>query len=443
MTVAVHRHRFNLVEYGPPTDLSGAIHAATGKTKDEARRLVIQASERIARSLRFNQNPITLTDVGVRAVKVAGMLRLGPSLELEIAPKFLGAGVEDRSWREDFFFLATLSKHGQLLAAERLGASGGAPPDLTTLIARAMTAMYWDNHRRPLRTYNWQRQSEFALDGEVDPLSIAMPDAEGFEQRELRLTQANSHNGRIAAAVRTLIPQVSDPRSVAGLRRISARLGNQRAPTYADLKKTVPTRSRRWQPLVDLSGDVLRRMGLGYEQGAAHAPGFVVSTWQVWEDLLSMAARVAFGAGRVRTQHGVTLGRRIKMQPLGQSPLKVYPDIAVEGLGARPFLIDAKYKGHAEHEKLGADEADVYEALAFAQATGKQRVFLTYPKTASESVSDLGRTSVFEVVTVEPVKIMAVRTEVRGISRRGGLRLFAHQFGSDLLSILQQAETVL
>lgn len=438
--MAVHRHRFNLVEYGPPTDLSGAIHVATGKTKDEAKRLVFQAGERIARSLRFNQSPITLTDIGVRAVKVAGMLRLGPSLELEIAPKFLGTGIEHRSWREDFFFLATLSKHGQLLAAERLGASGGAPPDLTTLIARAMTAMYWDNHRRPLRTYNWQRQSEFALDGEVDPLSIAMPDAEGFEQRELRLTQANSHNGRIAAAVSTLIPQVSDPRSVAGLRRISARLGNQRAPTYADLKKIVPTRSRRWQPLLDLSGDVLRRMGLGYDQGAAHAPGFVVSTWQVWEDLLSVAARVAFGAGRVRAQHGVTLGSRNRVGSPEQTALKVHPDLAVEIAGNKPFLIDAKYKGKADQENLGANEADVYEALAFAQATGNQRVFLAYPKAAVESLTNLGSTKVLEVITVNNVKIVAVRCEVRGISRRGGLRTFSKQFGSDLLSTLHQVD---
>lgn len=86
-----------------------------------------------------------------RAKGFAGLIRLGPSLELEITPKFLGIDDTDSKWREDFFYLVTLSKHGRLLASERMVASGNSPRNLSALVARSMATMYWDNQRLPTR----------------------------------------------------------------------------------------------------------------------------------------------------------------------------------------------------------------------------------------------------------------------------------------------------
>lgn len=140
--MALIRTRLSLIEYGTPVDLSRAIADALGLDRAKANSLLLEAGNRAASSLRLNYNPIIVSDKGTRAIDFAGLIRLAPSLELEVAPKFLGLDDRDAAWREDFFFLSTLSRHGRLLASERLSASGGTPRDLSTLVARSITSMY-------------------------------------------------------------------------------------------------------------------------------------------------------------------------------------------------------------------------------------------------------------------------------------------------------------
>src|SRR5207247_11148151 len=125
----------------------------TGIDGRKSRQLIVAAGQRAARTLGFSSNPLIVDMDGVQATDIAGMIRLGPSLELEIAPKFLGLDGDHVHWREDFYFLANLSRHGRLLASERLRASSGAPRDLAALVARALVDMYWENRRQPLRSY--------------------------------------------------------------------------------------------------------------------------------------------------------------------------------------------------------------------------------------------------------------------------------------------------
>jgi 5-methylcytosine-specific restriction enzyme subunit McrC len=140
------RHRFQLVEYGASVDLVGQLVVAAAIDRDKAKRLVSDAGERAARSLRMAAAPLQNEGTGIRAVDFAGMIRLGPGLELEVGPKFLGRDELNSRWWEDFFyFLVNLSRHGRLLASERLRASGRAPKDLASLIARSVTGMYWDS----------------------------------------------------------------------------------------------------------------------------------------------------------------------------------------------------------------------------------------------------------------------------------------------------------
>jgi 5-methylcytosine-specific restriction enzyme subunit McrC len=418
------RTRLSLIEYGTPVDLSRAIADAIGVDRTKANILLIEAGMRAASSLGLSYNPISVDSKGARAIDFAGLIRLAPSLELEVAPKFLGLDDSDAAWREDFFFLSTLSRHGRLLASERLTASGGTPRDLSTLVARSITGMYEAHKRRPLRSYRRVRESDFFIDGDPDPVDLIFPSPDGFEQELIRFDRKNGWNGDIVAAAKELLPEVSDPSVASSLVRLIEDLSPQNMPV--NRRSPIPARHRAWKPLHELSVDVLGGLGLNYRQGQAHAPGYLVSTWRVWEDLLTVAARLSFGRSAMVPQLGYALGTKIKMSTGAISKLSVYPDCVIEPDGTRPrMLLDAKYKGHVEKGQLRISEADVYEALAFSKATGCNLVALAYPAQPGEPPQPVGTCTIFEKAMVDAVQIVGVQVESRLISRTGALKLFA------------------
>lgn len=418
------RTRLSLVEYGAPVDLSREIASAIGVDRTKATSLLLEAGNRAASSLRLNYNPISVDAKGTRAIDFAGLIRLAPSLELEVAPKFLGLDDTDAAWREDFFFLSTLSRHGRLLASERLSASGGTPRDLSTLVARSITSMYEARKRRPLRSYRRVREADFFIDGDPDPVDLIFPSPDGFEQELIRFDRRNGWNADIAAAAKELLPEVGDPSAASSLVRLIEDLSPQNAPV--NRRKPIPTRHRGWKPLHELSVDVLGGLGLNYKQGQAHAPGYVVDTWRVWEDLLTVAARLGFGRSAVVPQRGFALGTKTKISTGAVSKLSVYPDCVIEPDGIRPrMLLDAKYKGHVEKGQLRISESDIYEALAFARATGCNLVALAYPAQPGDVLQRVGTCTVFESVMVGSVKIAGIQIESRLISKTGALRVFA------------------
>ncbi len=427
------RTRLSLVEYGAPVDLSRAIADAIGVDRTKANSLLIEAGSRAASSLRLNYNPISVEAKGTRAIDFAGLIRLAPSLELEVAPKFLGLDDTDAAWREDFFFLSTLSRHGRLLASERLSASGGAPRDLSTLVARSITSMYEARKRRPLRSYRRVREADFFIDGDPDPVDLVFPSPDGFEQEIIRFDRRNGWNADIVAAAKELLPEVSDPSASGSLVRLIEDLSPQNVP--ANRRKPIPARHRAWKPLHELSIDVLGGLGLNYKQGQAHAPGYLVDTWRVWEDLLTVAARLGFGRNAVVPQRGYPLGTKTKISTGTVSKLSVYPDCVIEPEGTRPrMLLDAKYKGHVEKGQLRISEADIYEALAFSKATGCNLVALAYPAQPGDASQPVGTCSVFEKAVVDAVQIVGIQIEGRLISKTGALRMFAANMAEGLVS---------
>lgn len=418
------RTRLSLVEYGAPVDLSRAIVDAIGVDRTKANSLLMEAGNRAALSLGLNYNPIRVDAKGTRAIDFAGLIRLAPSLELEVAPKFLGLDDSDAAWREDFFFLSTLSRHGRLLASERLSASGGAPRDLSTLVARSITSMYEARKRRPLRSYRRVREADFFIDGDPDPVDLIFPSPDGFEQDLIRFDRKNGWNGDIVAAARELLPEVSDPSAASSLVRLIEDLSPQN--TTANRRKSIPARHRAWKPLHELSIDVLGGLGLNYKQGQAHAPGYLVDTWRVWEDLLTVAARLGFGRNTVVPQRGYPLGTKTKISSGAVNKLSVYPDCVIEPEGTRPrMLLDAKYKGHVEKGQLRISEADIYEALAFSKATGCNFVALAYPAQPGDTLQPVGTCIVFEKAVVDAVQIAGIQIESRLISKTGALKVFA------------------
>lgn len=424
--------RLSLVEYGAPVDLAKSVADATGLDRPRSSQLLAEAGMRIATSLGFSSNPVSIDARGVRALDFAGLIRLSPALELEVSPKFLGDA--HPIWREDFFFLSTLSKHGRLLATERLSAAGGAPRDLATLVARSLTGMYEARKRRPLRSYRRVKEVDFFIEDDPDPVDLRFPGPDGFEQQLVKFDRRNPWNAAMREAAKELLAEVSDPDASSALLRMVEDLAPQHW-TGAPNRRRIPARHRDWKPVHELSLDVLSGLGINYKLGRAHAPGYVVSTWQVWEDLLTVAARLGFGQLAVRDQKGVKLGT--KQFPNGStSAVNVFPDLVINpGGGSARFVLDAKYKGHVEKDPLRTKESDLYEAMAFAKATGCAVVVLAYPAPPLAPAAAPGSCEVFETVLIDQVRIVSAHVEARGISKRGALRQFAQNLRDFLLAV--------
>lgn len=419
--------RFCLTEYDPPVSLTSQIAQTTGLAPARITEWLQLAGDRAALSLGFTNTPLQIAGMRVQAKDFAGLLRVAPAIELEVAPKFLGSAAT--GWREDFFFLAMLSRHGRLLSSDRLRAVSSANTDLATLVARALIQMFWDNHRRPIRTYRRRVESHFAIEGDVDPEELHMPTDDGFAQTVIRFDRTNLYNAAISAACADLYVEVQDADVRANLERIMHGLGSQ-ALLRSLHPKRLPSRSRAWQSTYELALDVLRGFGLTYDGGKAVAPGFILSTWQVWEDLVTISLRAYLGNEAVAAQKGIQLGHRQRKVAgvwSSQSSLIVTPDVKIYGSrdGFGELLVDAKYKGRWHQGRQRVAEADVYEAMAFAKAANATRIVLLYPKTASSAPMPVGTTAAFERIDADGITIWGVEAEVCGIAGKAGLRTFA------------------
>ncbi|QND80512.1 restriction endonuclease [Pseudoxanthomonas mexicana] len=431
--------RFGLVEYGAPVSIVNELAAAMGRGNADAARYLLDAGGRIARQVGLKKSPIEIAGSTASSSRVAGLLHLGRSCELEIVPKFLGSHAGGSGWREDFFFLAMLSKHGHILNSDRIRAQSGEENDLDLLLARAISDMYWERHHRPIRAYKRTREQDFFLEGEVDPLDLRFPDAAGYPQEVIRFSRANRFNAAIHAASRITQRHVRKPSAIVALSRVQRHLGSQ--PTVGHghhMRLTVPGRARGWQALTDLSVDVVNGLGVGFNEGAGRAPGFMVATWQLWQDLLTLGLRLGFGSSSVRSEVPFSLGKRLRANG-SEGRLNVRPDVTVSSNGFR-FHVDAKYKGRIDRGKICAAEADVYEAMAFSAASGGLPVVLAYPQLASTPADPVGTIRIVERVQVPGSgPILAVTVEVRGISRRGSFSRFINEMRGALVDTLQGA----
>ncbi|MEM6192059.1 5-methylcytosine restriction system specificity protein McrC [Shewanella scandinavica] len=425
-----------MIEYGVPKKLTEDISKKFKIDKSKIDLLLTSAGKRVASFLNLSENPIVSGGDGFRATKFAGLVKLSPYLELEIAPKFLGLDDSDSTWREDFFFLSFLSSHGHLLASEKLSSSGGFSKGLPTLVAHALVCMYEDAKRRPLRTYRKVYSEDFFLDGELDPIDLILPSQDGFKQENIQFDRVNEWNSSILAAANVLLPQVQDPSVMGRLLRLRSELSPQRNFSRVSRKK-VPSRHRSWNSIHALSIDILNGLGLHYNQGLSSAPGYVISTWRVWEDLVTIAVRLGFGTKFVSSQKQFLLGRRKRLDTNSDTKISVYPDCIIESDGKRPrIIVDAKYKGHIEKRRLRIDESDIYEALAFARASKCGKVVFIYPTVPCGDVIITGSCTVFERIDIDEVEVIGVQVEVRCISQEGGLNLFALNLCDGILSII-------
>ena len=417
--------RYSAVEYARPEPLVDEVARRSRIPVDRARDLLRISAARVRRLLHLDANPVSWVDGSVQFRNIAGMLLVAPRLELEVAPKFLG---DTAGWREDFFLLATLSSHGRLLDREGLNSSSRETSDLATLIGRSFVEIFNQNRRRPLRAYRRLGHTGFSLAGDFEPEELTFPNEDGFDQQLTTFTSRNSYNAVLRAAAVKLASVVPDVETRVRLEHVAQHLPRQATPSHLR-ERRLPSRGRSWQPTYDLALDILRGFGGTFDPKNMVAPGFVVSTWQIWEDLVSAGLRLGFGAQKVSVQARYRLGWRSTGGKA--SPVNVRPDNVVTigaGQEKRVVVVDAKYKGNLDQGKPTVSSSDTYEALAFSKATGMDEVVLVYPMTVRSEAESAGRVGYgveISSIQVDETRIRAVEVGVRGLSEAGGLRRFS------------------
>jgi hypothetical protein len=405
-------HRIVLTELLDRPGTTPEVAERCSLTEGEVRVQLQVLNERIRNLLGSTDDAITATSTGTwRADGVAGLLRLNEQVALEVVPKFLDAA--SSNWRRDFFLLAVLVRTGHLLQQDEIAADEADRGDLATLVAWSLMSMCDENERRPIRRYRRVVTRDFSIDGEVDPVSIALPDPAGYTLARLELTNRNPYNATIAAAAQILAREVSDVDTQARLQRLARGLRAQDAPprTYP----TLPQRHQSWSGAYDLSRLVVEGLGLDLLDGVFTGPGFILSTWQAWEALCGEVLRRALPDVDVVLQKSYSFGTRERGKGI-----EVQPDISPLRSGAPIFLLDAKYRTRAGRRPSVAN-GDVYEAFAFLTASGARHIDLLYPATETPDVLPMGDWRPFEKLTLAGgVTVRGVAIQVQGLAQRGG-----------------------
>lgn len=394
---------------------------AAGMTVGEAVAALTNASDRLRRSLRLDRlSPISVEGESVKVSGIAGVIRLAPGIELDVAPKFLG--FDSSGWREDLLAISNYTRRGSFIA-QHVRAASGETGDLASIIGRAFVDEFWKHYRKPLRLYRQRRWRGFELEGELDFDLISEQSADGFPQQAMVLDRRNPYNALIAAAAETLVADVRDATLRGQLLRVRAFLGAQ-APYRGGSLRPVPPRHRPWADLVELSRIVASGADLTLHADRFEAPGFVIRTWEAWEQLVFRALRSQLGFERVRHHLSFDWGES------EQKPVKVYPDVTILGDEA-PRLVDAKYRTHFESGRRRIHRDDLMEAAAFMAAAGTERILLLYPRPGDAELLPCGKSEIFDVVTVNPGHlVLAADVEVRGFSARHAYRTFSTELAT-------------
>lgn len=402
--------RIVLQELRDRPDTTTEIASLCNLSSDEVLLQLRTLNLRIKRVLGYEQDAIASSATGSwRAEGIAGLLRLNPQIELEVVPKFLNPS--DTTWRLDFFLLAVLVKTGHLLVHDEISASAQDRGDLATLIARSFLTLYAETARRPIRGYKRVDRADFAIEGDVEWETLSLPEPDGFRLSRLELSRQNPYNATLAAALRILIPEVTDGDTQAQLKLLARALAPQ-LPHPANFPP-LPQRHIAMQPAYDVARLVVEGLGLDLDGGNFTGPGFVLSTWSAWQTLCEELIRRALPEHKVLGQKQWILGYR------GTEPVYARPDISPIKGDEVELLLDAKYKARVGR-KPSISSSDLYESLAFLTAAKSDRMALLYPSVHATSEVPLGGWFHFDKVEVNGLFIEAFEVQIKGISQRGG-----------------------
>lgn len=410
------------LEKGFLSIVSSACKIPQSKVAEQLRFL----NSRIKRHLDLEDSPFEITlDGSLKTSGIAGLVRLNQEVEIEIVPKFLNP--DSSEWREDFLFLAVLLHTGKILPKEKINTNFQDQHALTSLLAHSLLNLYSKNARHPIRSYRRTINRDFSFDGSVDWESLIFPAPEGFANSRLELSRQNVYNATILKAFQILAADAIDSGTETRLRAVIRYLAPQPKPPSAF--PPLPPRNAAWQDTYCLAQMVVSGMSFDFREGDSFGLGFVISTWSAWEALCLEAFKRALPDYSVFGQYLWPLGNRKGKR------ISAKPDISVIHSSKALFLADAKYKTRRE-KRTSINRADLYESLAFLQASGTNYLMLLYPSQQPPSISQLGQLTKIDGISVGSNLIEGFELQIQGISRKGGFKVLVTRLQKQLRFLL-------
>lgn len=404
---------------------------------DDTRPLIEHANKVICKALRIKRDALVVSDGMLRAIGIAGTIRLSKELELEILPKIFGDSYED-DWKESLFLLAALSKYGNIITNEHIHSNTAYKDSLYDIAGRILAREYSNHKRKLIRQYRHERFIDYSIDGEIDFDCAFEKNSEGIAQEKISFDIINPINATIQEAMKIVLPYVKE----SSIRRIliQAIVDFRQQMESKKGRLIVPARNKEWKEIYNLSYDIISGMSSSFEDGEILSPGFIVDTWRIWEWLITVSLKVGLGNKlRVIPQAAVTWGQK---QTVGKIiRINVYPDVAIYSLsdGIRPlFLVDAKYKLLSEKETIDIERNDLYEAFAFCHASGAKRIFLAYPAPL-EPETESGSVRQICNYVIDDVTISVVKIAFGSIAKQGNITAFCRKMSDQIISRLPNA----
>lgn len=419
-------------EYGAPTLLEEAA-SALDISVSELTNLLFNASERIRARLNIN-DAIFISGKSFRVGKIAGILKLSQNIELEIIPKFLIDG--SVSWKEDFYFIASLSRFGVYLSEDKMSSALSQTSALVDSLAETIINQFVQLRRSPIRTYEAFEWRDFVISGDLDDSDYYQYDEDGFQQRETRLSMINVYNKVFYEAFKLLLVEVCSPQLKLKITSCIAYLSPQ-AKNPAMLYKPLQNRNRKWQRIYMLSLSILKSFKVSYTaQDMEVLPGFLIRTADSWENLMlsSLKSRTT---NFIVNNSNYLFGSHSKPS-VSLNKLFVHPDISVYDTAKCVLLLDAKYKSQDSSGEMAVSRADIYEMLAFLVSKKVKKGLLLYPaQSGLFSVDSLpGQTCAFERILIQEHEIVGLCINVEGISTMHGYEHFCRNLQTDVFSYI-------
>lgn len=413
--------KLTLVEYGNGIEID-----------EEMRPLIDRANKVIGQSLHINRSMLVISERRLRALGIAGTIRLAKDIELEIVPKMLDDQGET-DWRESLFLLAALSKYGNIITSEHIHSSTAYKDSLYDIAGRVLAREYSSHRRKPIRQYRREKFTDFSIEGEINFDHAFERNPDGIPQERVSFDKINPFNATIQSAMRVVLPYVKESSIRETLNRAIQELGRQSMYSVKRLK--VPARNREWTEEYNLAYDIVAGMGSSLDNGEIMSPSFIVDTWRIWEWLITVAFRVGLG-NRLRVIPQATIPWGQKRSNGKSSRVNVFPDVAIYSFtdAAEPvFLVDAKYKVLSETAEI--DRADLYEAFAFCHATGAKKLFLAYP-TIAEGELESGSVANVSDYEIDDVIISAIKVAFGSITKQGDITAFCRKLSSEIIAAI-------
>lgn len=424
-------------EYGDPLK----ILSLTEKLEiagSELVELFQKANSKICRQLGLKADVLICNGENVYAKDIAGIFHLSRNIELEVIPKFLG--VSQTAWKDDFLEILLLTNSGKILFSDHISGSVKDNSSLYDILAREFIRKFNENKKYCIRQYRKEEFYDYSIDGEIDFASILDRNPDGIKQYTSRFDRDNVYNSIISMAAQIIRGKVRDYQNVNGLNGIISFLGQQKVRQITH-KPALKSRDKRWKELYDVSYEIVKNMSFIY-QDAKHVfstPGYIFSTWQIWQNIIEHALLTGIKDKKVVAQHEWFLGSKVNQ--LGdKDSIVVKPDIAIIERESNQvlLLLDAKYKGRFYNGTFSISNADIYEGMAFCQATGCKRIILLYPRTENDPSTDIGKLTIFNSISVGDVQIIGAKVEMAGIANIGGLKAFVNTLGLEIRPYMEQ-----